>query len=266
MQGLGNDFMVLENITQIVPLERELIQLWGDRHFGIGFDQLLLLQTSSHPLADYEYRIFNADGGEVGTCGNGLRCAARFVQRQFAPLQSQFSFATQKGLLSAEIDTTGEVNATLIVPKLQAGYSFKLPGQSKTYYAARVDVGNPHVILLANTDHAMPLAEIGRYLNQQHPDFPEGVNVSILTIHHPEAASLVVYERGVGETLGCGSAACAALVAANQFLLDPNTALLAQVATITLPGGKLLINWPTPTAPIHLKGNAVFVFDGEITI
>lgn len=271
MHGLGNDFMVIDGVTQEVKLTAEQIRLWSDRHFGIGFDQLLLAEPPESPEVDFNYRIFNADGAEVAQCGNGARCFAAFVRRAKLTHKTDIQVLTQAGPLQLSVVDNDVIQVNMGVPEtapervpfLGSGHC---PEQSVTLADGRtialtaVSMGNPHAVLLLNTPPTDAMvAELGPLL-ESHPDFPERVNVGFLYIEQPDLAQLRVYERGVGETLACGSGACAALVAGRL------QGRLAETVTMKLLGGPLQMTWPGAGQPVIMTGPATFVYEGFIDV
>lgn len=269
MHGLGNDFMVIDGITQQIPsLTAEQIQHWSDRRFGVGFDQLLLIEKPHHPKTDFYYRIFNADGGEVGQCGNGARCLARFVKEKNLTTKHDICIETQTTQMNLVLDENQHVMVDLGPPEfdpIKIPFAGNAAGnqviklKQQDYSVTILSVGNPHAVLLVDNLSEAKVNEIGTAFNE-HPQFPNGVNVSFLQINSKDKVSLRVYERGAGETLACGSGAAAAVVAAR--LLD----LLNETVTVHLPGGKLQVSWIKPSGHVFLTGPAAFVFEGIIEL
>jgi diaminopimelate epimerase len=270
MHGLGNDFVVINGIKQQILLAPEQIRELADRHFGIGFDQLLLLEAPAvDSNADFSYRIFNADGGEVAQCGNGARCFARFVRDQKLSDQDQLLIDTNSGQLQVKFDQDGLITVNMGIPKhlpeeipikavhVEKFYSAIVDGVERAFGA--VSVGNPHAVLQVNDiDHA-PVATLGPKL-ENHTIFPERANIGFMQIINRQHIKLRVYERGAAETLACGSGACAAVVIGiEQNLLD------AQVK-VELSGGSLDISWLGHGQPVFMDGPAVSVFEGTIEL
>jgi diaminopimelate epimerase len=269
MHGLGNDFVVLDGINQSVNLSGEQIRWIADRHFGVGCDQLLVVEAYAGEDADFRYRIFNADGGEVEQCGNGARCFARFVYDQGLTDKTVIPVITASGRIVLEIQPDGLVTVNMGVPELEPAriplisaqrqtlYNLSLQGQNVSF--AAVSMGNPHAVLqVADVDTA-PVADWGVQL-ESHPVFPKRVNVGFMQVVTRERIRLRVFERGAGETLACGTGACAAVVAGCiQGLLD------AQV-TVELHGGQLHIQWQGEGQPVWMTGPATTVFRGTLRL
>lgn len=269
MHGLGNDFVVIDAIHRKITLTPEQIRRLADRHFGIGFDQLLLVEPPTSSAVDFSYRIFNADGSEVAQCGNGARCFARFVREKGLIDRDLIHVATKNRRLVLEIVERGWVRVEMGKPQfspeaiplqmpLPAGeYELTLGG--RTVHFGAVALGNPHAVILTPELRDAPVSIVGAELNR-HPLFPEGVNVGFVQLLASNHIRLRVYERGVGETLACGSGACAAVaVGVDQKWLEVP-------CRVDLPGGSLEIEWPARDRPIYLVGPAEFVFEGEIEI
>jgi diaminopimelate epimerase len=267
MHGLGNDFVVIDAVRQTVRLTPEAARQLADRHFGIGCDQILLVEPPRHPEADFQYRIFNADGGEVNQCGNGARCFARFVHEQGLSDKPELRVDTAAGplLLRRELDGNITVNmgiprhAPAEIPLAQereaSRYSVEMAGQ--TWWFGAVSMGNPHAVLLVDDVDQAPVKSLGARL-ERHPLFPERANIGFLQVMDRGHARLRVFERGSGETLACGSGACAAaVIGMEQGLLD-------SAVNIQLTGGPLHIRWPGRGRPVLMTGPAVTVFEGVI--
>ena len=269
MHGLGNDFVVIDAVTQSVTMTPELARKLGDRHFGIGCDQLLLVEPPPSPDVDFSYRIFNADGSEVEQCGNGIRCFAKFVRDRRMTGKRSIRVSTCAGILTATVGTDNRITVDMGVPVLEpAAIPFTAPQRAVTYALdaggqrldiSAVSMGNPHLVLeVADIDSA-PVATLGPLL-ESHPHFPNRVNAGFMAIHSPTEIDLRVYERGAGETLACGSGACAAVVSG---------ILRGQLHTevqVNLPGGPLTIHWEGEGHPVMMTGPAVTVFQGRIKI
>lgn len=268
MQGLGNDFVVIDAVNQTVNLSKQQIQALSDRHLGIGCDQLLLVQAPSVSNVDFDYRIFNANGSEVEQCGNGARCVARFIHDIGLSSKAQLSLATQKAVIQCEVLADGQVKVGMGEPVFSPeAIPLVADQQHKTYpfdyENSRLEVsvlsmGNPHAVIEVPDVKKANVEAIGSFL-EKHPRFPEGVNVGFMQVKSREAISLRVFERHVGETQACGSGACAAVVA------GVNLGLLDAEVMVDLPGGQLLINF-TPGEQVVMQGPAEFVFTGEITL
>ena len=268
MHGLGNDFVVIDAITQSVTLTKEQIKKIADRHHGVGFDQMLLVEPAQGN-ADFRYVIYNADGSEVSQCGNGARCFALFVQRQGLTGKKSIRVETGAGDIVLNIVSPNEVEVNMGVPtfvpseiplvaeKECTKYVVELSQQKISYSA--LSIGNPHAVInVADIAHA-PLETVGKRL-ESHVVFPERANIGFSQIINRSELALRVYERGAGETLACGSGACAAAIAAIK--LDQ----VDSPVKVTLPGGSLNISWAGPGMPVIMTGPAIFVFDGTITI
>ena len=273
MHGLGNDFMVIDGIIQHFDPAAAPIAEWADRHRGIGFDQLLLVEAPPLPEAEFGYRIFNADGSEVEQCGNGARCFARFVHEKGLSQNRRIKVATAKGLIVLNLQENGLVTVDMGEPHLAAAdipfapapgeaadalwHEIGLDGASARFSC--VNMGNPHAVLVVDDVHRAPVAEWGARL-ERHPQFPERVNVGfmqVLDVHH---IRLRVFERGTGETQACGTGACAAAV------VGMRAGLLARQGTVcvSLPGGDLQIEWAADNH-VLMSGPAATVFEGTVT-
>lgn len=269
MHGLGNDFMVIDGIRQSVRLEPATIRRWSDRHFGIGFDQLLLVESPIDPEVDFKYRIFNADGSEVSQCGNGARCFAVFVREQGLTDKQEIQVQTNSGRMVLLVGQQHQVTVNMGVPRLTPAQIPFLAEQQSTRYALQVDqqtfdigavsMGNPHAVLQVADVSCAPVDTLGQQI-ECHPRFPERVNVGFMQILDREHIALRVYERGAAETLACGSGACAAVVVG---ILQGQ---LADSVTVRLPGGELEIGWRGDQHPVMMTGPASTVFEGTIII
>lgn len=269
MQGLGNDFVVIDAVRQKVQLSPEKIRFIADRHFGVGCDQVLLVESAHHAHADFRYRIFNADGSEVAQCGNGARCFARFVREQGLSGKDEIQVDTDAGRLVLRHTDAGQVVVNMGVPRHvpaeiplrveseQLLYVVEIDGQSHSFGA--VSMGNPHAVLVVNDVDSYPVESLGPRL-ESHPLFPERVNVGFMQVLDEHHVRLRVFERGSGETLACGSGACAASV------VGIVQGLLASPVSVELPGGPLTIEWLGRGHPVYMKGPAKTVFEGTIEI
>ncbi len=269
MQGLGNDFVVLDGVRQQVSLGPEQLRLMADRHFGIGFDQLLLVEPASQPGVDFRYRIFNADGSEVEQCGNGARCFARFVLDQGLTSKAEIRVETKKGIIAPRLEADGQVTVDMGAPRFApAEIPFvsdsdavvqPLVLDGETVEISVVSMGNPHAVqVVADVDTA-PVAVHGP-LTESHARFPERVNAGFMQVVDRHNVRLRVFERGSGETLACGTGACAAVVAGiRRELLD-------SPVRVSTRGGELTIAWAGPGQPVLMTGPAVTVFTGEIEL
>jgi len=267
MHGLGNDFMVVDCITQNIFFSPDLIRRLADRHTGVGFDQLLVVEAPYDPESDFHYRIFNADGSEVEQCGNGARCFARFVRMKGLTNKYSISVSTKKGKMVLSIEEDDQVTVNMGVPEFEPNkIPFKAKQMEKTYimraedktlFCGAVSMGNPHVVTVVDDVNTVDVDTLGPML-ESHERFPERVNVGFMQVVSREEINLRVYERGAGETQACGSGACGAVaVGILQGLLD------SQV-TVNLPGGELNIRWQGMGYPLYMTGPATHVFDGQI--
>lgn len=269
MHGLGNDFIVIDAIRQSIALTAENIRFLADRHFGVGCDQLLLVEKPVRENADFKYRIFNADGIEVAQCGNGARCFARFIREKSLSRKNQLTVDTDAGQLLLIFDDEDNITVNMGVPKhapahvplnIEAEallYQVRLDVGCFDFYA--VSMGNPHAVIRVDDVSTAPVKVAGKQL-ECHPLFPQRVNVGFMQIVNSQMIRLRVYERGAEETLACGSGACAAVVAGiEQGLLDNNV-------RVNLPGGELKIEWFGRGQPVLMSGPAVSVYEGHIQL
>ena len=221
MHGLGNDFLVLDNVTQNVFLSNDQIRQLADRHFGVGFDQLLVVEPPYDPDLDFHYRIFNADGSEVGQCGNGARCFARFVRMKGLINKTKIRVSTQVGKMTLFVERDGKISVNMPVPQFEPSQipfkaqkvegTYILRSENETVLCGVVSMGNPHCVLTVDSVKDAPVETLGYELST-HERFPKQANVGFMEVVSPEYIKLRVYERGAGETLACGSGACAAVV------------------------------------------------------
>ncbi len=273
MQGLGNDFIVLDLVSNNISLSADQVRQLADRHFGVGFDQLLQVEPPSGPEVDFDYRIFNADGNEVEHCGNGARCFAVFVRQRGLTDKNPIKVKTPNGILELNINEDGQVTVNMGAPRFRpAEIPFSNPEQTLTYSRtllengeetdvefAALSMGNPHAVLQVEDIENAEVERIGKLLGH-HADFADGVNVGFMQIIDRKTIKLRVFERGAGETLACGTGACAAVVVGcARGLLDDT------VLTI-LQGGELTINWHQNGSPVLMTGPANTVFEGSIEI
>jgi diaminopimelate epimerase len=269
MHGLGNDFVVIDAINQAVALTTERIQQLSDRHFGIGFDQLLLVEKPINANADFKYRIFNADGGEVAQCGNGARCFARFVRDKKLSDKDEICVDTDSGQLLLRFDQDNLITVNMGIPRHAPAEIPLQTEQESRFYTVRVNdsekafgavsMGNPHAIIQVTDVKTAPVAELGNAL-ESHDFFPERVNVGFMQVVDRQHIKLRVFERGAAETLACGSGACAAVVVG----IEHN--LLDHKVCVELPGGALTITWPGRGAPVLMTGPAISVFEGQLSL
>jgi len=269
MHGLGNDFVVLDAIGQNVRLSPEQIRFITNRRFGVGCDQLLLVEAPRSPGTDFYYRIFNADGGEVEQCGNGARCFARFVRNHGLTDKDVLEVGTKAGVIRLYLESDGQVRVNMGRPVLDPELiPFSAPEQALTYLielddrqleVAAVSMGNPHVVLQVDSVDEAPVDDLGPHL-EAHPRFPQRVNVGFMAVRGRDHIDLRVFERGAGETLACGTGACAAVVAGRL------RGLLDERVRVRLPGGDLVITWAAEGEPVWMTGPAVHVFEGTIQL
>ena len=269
MHGAGNDFVVLDGISQRINLSAKQVRLLADRHLGIGFDQLLLVEEPTRADADFRYRIFNADGGEVEQCGNGARCFVRFVLDQGLTAKREITVETRSGLITPRLEADGRVTVNMGPPHFAPGaipflaerqaltYLLELDGTSVEISA--LSMGNPHAVQIVDNVTLAPVGTQGPRI-ESHPRFPQRVNAGFMQILDRGHVRLRVYERGAGETLSCGTGACAAAVAGmTRGLLDSRV-------EVETRGGVLSIEWLGENQPVMMTGPANRVFDGEIEI
>jgi diaminopimelate epimerase len=271
MHGLGNDFVVIDGINQPLPsvglpFAKADLQRLADRHFGIGFDQLLIVQPDAN--ADFRYRIFNSDGSEVSQCGNGARCFARFVHDHGLTAKRDIRVLTAAGPLLLLLQDDGQVTVDMGAPRWAPAeiplamvseadrYALDVDGES--HQVAAVGLGNPHCVLLVDDVDTAPVATLGPKL-ESHPLFPERVNAGFMQVVSRNHIRLRVFERGAGETLACGSGACAAVVCGQRL------GLLDNPVRVDLPGGSLHISYDG-TGGIRMTGPAETVYDGQIEL
>ena len=269
MHGLGNDFVVIDGIRQHVSLTAEQLRHLADRHFGVGCDQILLVEEPTQSGVDFRYRIFNADGGEVEQCGNGARCFVRFVHEAGLTDKREIRVETQGGIITPRLEVNGNVTVDMGIPRfLPAEIPFVGVGDAlihalevagQTLEISVVSMGNPHAVQLVDNVDSAPVAVHGPLI-EGHQRFPQRVNAGFMQVVDRHSVKLRVYERGAGETLACGTGACAAVVAGiRRCLLD-------SPVRVTTRGGDLAIAWDGPGRPVMMSGPAVTVFTGEIEL
>ena len=272
MHGLGNDFMVIDGTRQTFRPDAAQIQAWADRHTGVGFDQLLLVEKTDTPDVDFRYRIFNADGGEVEQCGNGARCFVKFVSEHGLTDKRTIRVETARGIIEPSLNDNGLITVNMGQPQFapqdvpfvlrsgeQAGEkSYIVVNELDSAQMSLLSMGNPHAVMLVEDTASAPVAEWGAAL-QNHPRFPARVNVGFMQIIDAHHIRLRVFERGSGETQACGTGACAAVVSGVRW------GLLAagEDVRVSLPGGDLYIRW-SEGEPVWMTGPAVTVFEGEL--
>ncbi len=269
MQGLGNDFVVFDAIGQQVDLSPAQVRRIADRRFGIGCDQILLVEPPRDATTDFYYRIFNADGSEVEQCGNGARCFARFVHEKGLSDKEVIDVGTRAGNIRLYLEPHGQVRVNMGRPLLappdipfvadtqHKSYLLEVDGERLTI--AAVSMGNPHAVLQVKSVDEAPVHRLGPLI-EHHPRFPNRVNVGFMQIIDPAHIRLRVYERGAGETLACGTGACAAVVAGRI------QGLLNERVEVDLRGGDLVIEWQGGEAPVWMSGPAEIVFEGSIEL
>lgn len=268
MQGLGNDFVVLDGINQSIGLDRQQIRLLADRHFGVGCDQILLVEKAQGQ-ADFRYRIFNADGGEVEQCGNGARCFVRYVHDHGLTHKSEIRIETLSGVISPKLEVNGNITVNMgkpifepaEIPFIAEHYAstYELEIQNQPVKMSVLSMGNPHAVCVIQDIDTAPVNSEGALI-ETHPRFPKRVNVGYMQVMDRTHIKLRVFERGAGETLACGTGACAAVVA------GINLGLLDQQVTVSTRGGELNIRWNGQEDPVWMTGPAVTVFEGEINL
>jgi diaminopimelate epimerase len=268
MHGLGNDFVVFDAINQTVNLSAAQLRHIADRHFGIGCDQILLIEKATHADVDFGYRIYNADGGEVQQCGNGARCFVRFVRDHGLSDKTALRVETLSGIIEPHLLDNGDVSVNMGAPHFALedipfvadaiALSYPLQVGEHLIHIAALSMGNPHAVLRVNDLDTAPVAILGAAI-ESHPRFPQGVNAGFMQIISPHKIRLRVYERGAGETLSCGSGACAAAVAgiSNGWLQTP--------VTVHTRGGDLTIEWAGENQAVMMRGPTT-VFEGEIEL
>jgi diaminopimelate epimerase len=269
MHGLGNDFVVFDGVNQRVALTPEQCRHIADRHFGIGCDQILLVEQSTRADVDFRYRIFNADGGEVEQCGNGARCFVRFVHEAGLTTKSAIRVETASGIIEPELLANGLVKVNMGAPRFapaqipfvaeSEAFTYPLQVGSHTLDIAALSMGNPHAVLRVNDLDSAPVDVLGAAI-ESHRRFPQRVNAGFMQVLTPHDIRLRVYERGAGETLACGTGACAAAVAGIR------QAWLKSPVSVHTRGGDLVIEWAGPGQPVFMTGPAVTVFEGEIEL
>ena len=269
MHGAGNDFVVLDGVRQKIELSPEQLRLLADRHFGVGCDQILLVEKAQRAEADFRYRIFNADGGEVEQCGNGARCFVRFVYDQELTRKREIVVETRNGLIAPRLEDDGRVTVDMGAPIFDAALipfdggsgavSEPLEVAGETLQISALSMGNPHAVQVVKDIGCAPVEKLGPLI-ERHPRFPNRVNAGFMQVMDRRHIRLRVYERGSGETLSCGTGACAAVVAGIRRGLVDST---VNVAT---HGGALVIAWAGEGQPVLMTGPAITVFAGEINL
>jgi len=269
MQGAGNDFVVVDSYTSPIHLTSKQIKYIANRFFGVGCDQLLMVEKTSTPNVDFRYRIFNADGGEVAQCGNGARCFLRFIVEKNLTHKTEILVETASGIITLKLQNNGEVTVNMGPPsfnpkdlpfstsKQQAQYPLSLKNLELQFSA--VSMGNPHAVILVDNVETANVSELGPQI-ESHPHFPQHVNAGFMQVVNPHEIKLRVFERGSGETLTCGTGACAAVVSGIQLNL------LQSPVLVKTRGGQLYIEWDGEESPVIMTGPAQIVFEGTIDI
>jgi len=269
MHGTGNDFVVIDLISQHYRLRPRDIRKLADRHFGIGCDQVLVVEAPQTPQADFRYRIYNADGEEVEQCGNGARCFARFVREKKLTTRKIINVETGAGTITLRVLPNHDVEVNMGAPELEpAKIPFKAAVRAPSYTLlvdgreleiGAVSMGNPHAVVRVNSARRAEVETLGPLI-EKHPDFPRRVNAGFMQVVSEREIKLRVFERGVGETLACGTGACAAVV------YGISRGWLRDAVTVALPGGKLSVSWAGEGQPVMMTGPTEIVFDGTIKI
>jgi diaminopimelate epimerase len=269
MHGLGNDFVVIDAVTQNVRVTASMARRLADRHLGIGCDQVLVIEPPSDKTLDFDYKIFNSDGGEVEQCGNGARCLARFIRDRNLSGKNTIQVKTMNRVISLTINKDKLVSVDMGIPALEPSDVPIVESTKSTTYAININneqfdisaisMGNPHAVLFVDNVESAPVSKIGQEL-QSHAQFPKQVNVGFAQVMNRQHLKLRVYERGAGETRACGTGACAAAVAAIQQDLADSPLRIA------LTGGDLQINWPGEGQPLIMTGPAITSYHGRIKI
>ena len=269
MQGLGNDFVVLNALTTPLELSASQLRLLADRRFGIGCDQVLQIEPPRLPGTDFHYRIFNADGGEVEQCGNGARCFLQYVRQSRLTTKDEIRVGTLSGVITPRVEADGQVTVDMGVPEFEpAKIPFEAPTRALVYELAldrgtveisALSMGNPHAVQIVPDVDSAPVATEGPLI-EGHRRFPRRANAGYMQILDRSHVRLRVYERGAGETLACGTGACAAMVA------GVTRGLLDRKVTVTMRGGDLGISWKDESAAVMMTGPAVAVYEGEIEL
>ncbi len=269
MQGAGNDFVVIDATKNPVHLSHAQIQHIANRYFGVGCDQLLVVESTDTPDVDFRYRIFNADGGEVEQCGNGARCFVRFVVDKGLTSKRDIRVETASGIITLMLQDDGQVTVNMGAPRFapaqipfeakQQATTYELPLASETVTVSAVSMGNPHAVMLVDNVHTAEVASLGPQI-ESHARFPQRVNAGFMQVLNEHEINLRVYERGSGETLACGTGACAAAVSGIQL------GTLQSPVKVHTRGGILTIKWAGGESPVLMTGPAEIVFDGEIEI
>jgi diaminopimelate epimerase len=257
MEGAGNDFVVLDFTKEAFSLSPEQIRKLSDRHFGVGADQILVVERTDKPGLDFRYRIFNADGGEVEQCGNGARCFVKFVHARGLTRKREIRVETLGGVIAPRLEDDGEVSVDMGPPAVESPLLQKLILENETLEMTVLSMGNPHAVQVVADAGRAPVTSQGPLL-EHHPRFPNRVNAGYMQVRDRHRIALRVWERGAGETLACGTGACAAVVAGIA------RGLLDSPVTVETRGGTLTVSWAGGDNAVWMKGPARTVFEGEI--
>ncbi|MBL4679768.1 MAG: diaminopimelate epimerase [Pseudomonadales bacterium] len=275
MHGLGNDFVLLDLISQDIVVRDEQIRALADRRLGIGFDQLLIVEPPGNPEIDFRYRIFNSDGMEAEQCGNGARCFLRFVRDRGLTTKTKIKLETNTGIIECKLESDGSISVNMGAPKFepkaipfhadkaqichQIDVPMGITGDIEKVELTTVNIGNPHAVIFVADVEKAPVFKLGSAI-EKHKCFPEGVNVGFVEVTNAGNIKLRVFERGVGETKACGTGACAAVAAGRlRGLLDDDV-------TVQLRGGELKVAWKGEEAPVMMNGPACRVYEGRLHI
>jgi diaminopimelate epimerase len=269
MQGIGNDFVVVDAYTKPVFLSQSQIRRIADRHFGVGCDQLLMVERPTQSDTDFRYRIFNADGGEVEQCGNGARCFVRFVHDKGLSNKTEIRVETASGIITPALESNGQVTVNMGLPHFEPvvipfvadkmASTYQLTVADRELVISALSMGNPHAVQIVDNVDTAPVTQQGPLI-ESHARFPQRVNAGYMQILERQHIRLRVFERGSGETLACGTGACAASVAGIQL------GKLESPVLVSMRGGELVIRWDGPNSPVWMTGPAETVFDGQIIL
>lgn len=255
MHGLGNDFVIIEAISQLVPIEKLPFSQLANRHLGIGFDQLLLIKPSK--TADFLCQIFNSDGSEAEQCGNGMRCVGRFINEHNLSSKKSLTIETKSGVTKIDINDFEHIQVNMGIPSLAPSREININNQ--LIQLSILSLGNPHAIFRVESAQHFPISDLGPKISQ-HSIFPQGANVGFMEIVNREHIRLRTFERGAGETFACGSNSCAAVVAGIE------DQLLNHKVRVELALGELLIEWEGKDHPVIMTGAAQSVFEGVVVV
>ncbi len=266
MHGLGNDFVVIDATQSLFNLTSAQIQQMSNRRYGVGFDQMLVIESIANGEADFRFRIFNADGGEVEQCGNGARCVALYIKERGLSPKADIRLATLGGILEVSNQSNEKVMVQMGVPLFlpdeipfvaqKPSNIYQLEVNGREIPISVVNVGNPHAVIKVDKINSDEVLILGEQISR-HPRFPEGVNVGFMQVIDPQNIRLRVYERGAGETQACGSGACAAMVVGRR------NGFLQERVQVNQPGGSLYIDWQGPKTMVKMTGPAKMVYRGS---